>query len=93
MATIQKKIDQISDMFMKVSSDRKVLKNFLSDILSPGEIEDIHNRLAIIESLINNKTQREVSKNLNVSISKVTRASNVIKYGTGVLPKLFKTKK
>lgn len=93
MSTIQKKIDQISDIFMKVSGDRKTLKNFLSDILSPGEIEDIHNRLMIIEGLVQNKTQREVSKDLNVSISKVTRASNVIKYGSGLFPKLFKAKK
>ncbi|MEZ4845649.1 MAG: Trp family transcriptional regulator [Bdellovibrionota bacterium] len=65
----------------------------MNDILSPGEIEDIHNRLMIIESLMNNKTQREVSKSLNVSISKVTRASNVLKYGSGVFQKLFKIKK
>jgi Trp operon repressor len=93
MSTIQKKIDQISDIFMKISSDRKTLKSFLGDILSPGEVEDIHNRLMIIESLIQNKTQREVSKDLNVSISKVTRGSNVIKYGSGIFPKLFKAKK
>jgi TrpR family transcriptional regulator, trp operon repressor len=62
---------------------RKRLKNFLEDVLTPSEILDIDERILIVKALMQGKTQREVAKELHVSITKVTRASQVIQYGKG----------
>ncbi len=81
-------------MLARASKNKKETKNFLIDILSPAEIDDIYNRLKIIEELTVKKTpHREVSKKFNVSISKVTRAANVVKYGSGTFHRIFGVKK
>lgn len=75
------------------AKNKKELKLILIDILSPAEIDDIYNRLQIVEELVSHGTpHREVSKKFNVSISKVTRASSVIKYGSGVFQRYFSPK-
>ncbi|MCK5020217.1 MAG: helix-turn-helix domain-containing protein [Candidatus Peribacteraceae bacterium] len=55
----------------------------LKDILTPQEIESIAERWQLVQQLASGKTQRQISKDLNVSISKVTRGSRFLKYGTG----------
>lgn len=93
MSNNSHKRDWIVKLLTQASKSKKDLQNFLTDILSPAEIDDIYDRLKIISELAQKKTHREVSKNLNVSISKVTRAANVIKYGSGIFIKMFGSKK
>ncbi len=83
------KLDQIVKTFSAACKSKKDLENLLLDILTPAEIEDIGDRLNIIQALLKNDTQRDVSKNLSVSISKVTRGSHAIKEGSGVLKKIL----
>jgi len=86
------KIDWIVKM-LSSTKNKKELKLFLIDILSPAEIDDIYNRLQIIEELtVHGSPHREVSKKFNVSISKVTRAANVTKYGSGIFRRMFGAK-
>jgi Trp operon repressor len=88
------KVDWIAKILAQASKNKKETKNFLIDILTPAEIDDIYNRLKIVEELIVNKSpHREVSKKFRVSISKVTRAVNVIKYGSGIFHKIYGVKK
>lgn len=85
----QNHLDRIVQIFQKAGKNPKDLKNLMLDILTPAEIEDIDRRLRILESLLQNQTQREIAKNLDVSTSKVSRGAHVIKYGSGVCKKLF----
>jgi len=55
----------------------------LQDILTPQEIESIVERWQLIKQLASGKPQRDVAKDLKISISKITRGSRVLKYGTG----------
>lgn len=55
----------------------------LQDILTPQEIESIAERWQLIRQLAFGKPQRDVAKDLKISISKITRGSRVLKYGTG----------
>ncbi len=49
-------------------------------LLTPGEKDDIKNRLEILKSLLAEECpQRELAEKLNVSISKITRGSNALK--------------
>ncbi len=89
MIPTSKKLDKIAKIFTIAAKNKKDHKGFLTDILSPGEIDDIFDRISIFEELLKNKPQREVSGKLKVSIAKVTRAAHVLKYGSHVLKKLL----
>ena len=67
--------------------DPKIMEFFLKDLLTPGEIEDISERLQIVRMLLEGIPQRKIAKELKVSIAKVTRGSRELQYGN----KGFKT--
>ncbi|MCE3269000.1 MAG: tRPR [Burkholderiales bacterium] len=67
------------------------LAEFFELFLTISEREEIPKRLQIVNELIKGKsTQREIAKNLKVSIANVTRASNIIKSKQFNLTKLLK---
>jgi len=56
--------------------DHDEMRFFLEQILTPGEINDLLDRIRIYQILSCTETpQRECAKSLNVSISKITRGS------------------
>jgi TrpR-related protein YerC/YecD len=55
----------------------------LSDLLTPAEIEALNERWDILRLLSQGKSQRDVSAELGVSITTVSRGSRQLKYGTG----------
>ena len=58
--------------------------------LTPEEREDIKTRFLIVKELVRGKkTQREMAKELGVSIAKITRGSNFIKSISNDLRRLF----
>jgi Trp operon repressor len=65
------------------------LKKLLTDLLTPAELKDVHERIQIVEALLAGESQRSVAAKLGMSISKVSRGSRLIQYGTGALVKLL----
>ncbi len=64
----------------KSIDDEEMLDALFELFFTPEEIIDLANRGHIIQELIKGeKTQREMSKDLNVSIAKITRGSNELK--------------
>ena len=59
--------------------DKKVLLEFLKDLLTPGELQEFAIRLQIVKKLLKNKKQREVAKVLGVGVATVTRGSMELK--------------
>ena len=60
--------------------DKKLLSEFFDLCLTHEEIESLETRCLIIRALMEQKApQREISKDLNVSIAKITRGSNELK--------------
>ena len=58
--------------------------------LTPEERKDIATRYLIIQELVSgNKTQREMAKELGVSIAKITRGSNFLKMASKKLRRLL----
>ncbi len=56
------------------------LKALLWLFLTPEERKDISNRYLIVRELVKGeKTQRQLAKDLGVSIAKITRGSNYLK--------------
>jgi TrpR family trp operon transcriptional repressor len=62
------------------TKDPKTLAALLEIFLTPEEKEDITARYLIIKELLQKeKTQRQIAKDLNISIAKITRGSNELK--------------
>lgn len=62
------------------ASTEKELNELFDLMLTNAEKDDLSIRYAIIKELIaNEKPQREIAKNLEISIAKVTRGSNALK--------------
>lgn len=62
------------------AKNEKMLSSLFNLFLTSDEKDSLAMRtLLIIELLKKNKTQREISKDLNISIAKITRGSNELK--------------
>ena len=69
------------------------MDEFLEDILTPVEFEDIITRWQIIKQLSRGVPQREIAKQLGVSIAKITRGSRELKDKKGGFNKVLSMKK
>ena len=77
-----KHLTELYKLFASVSSQAEAAK-LLEDLATPHELEAFAERWQLIQMLAKGKTQRETSRKLNISISKVTRGSMSLKYGKG----------
>jgi len=65
---------------MDKAPDKEMQKALYDFFLTAEEISDLSRRLLIIKALLaGKKSQREIAKELNVSIAKITRGSNELK--------------
>jgi len=61
------------------AKDSALIEDFLRCLLTPGEIADIAGRWALVKELQRNKPQREIAKDLGISLCKITRGSRELK--------------
>ncbi len=55
----------------------------LEDVLTPSEIIEIWERIALLRKLNAWDTQRTIAGELSMSVTTVSRGSRVLKFGTG----------
>lgn len=79
-------IKKISDILLNIKSQNDIY-NFLTEILTDSEVETLSKRWRILSMLNDGKTQREISKELQVSLCKVTRGSRILKNKNSVIKK------
>jgi TrpR family trp operon transcriptional repressor len=70
------------NVFAAVNSPKEA-KVLLEDILTPSELESMVMRWQIVKGLHKGETQRNLAKRLGISISKITRGSRMLQYGSG----------
>jgi Trp operon repressor len=58
-------------------------KILVEDLFTPKEIQSLAERWELVQALAAGMTQREISKKLKISISKVTRGSRAFRHGGG----------
>lgn len=80
MKTSKKHLAELCALLIKIK-DVKKMASALEDLLTRRELIEIAERWQIIKHLIAGKTQRQIAKQLHVSIGKVTRGSQVVQYG------------
>ena len=74
---------QVSELATLLTSvgDRSALGQLLDDLLTPTEIQTILERWSTMSLLLEGHTHRDVQKTVEISISKVTHAANLLKSG------------
>ncbi len=61
--------------------NQKEFSGVLEELLTPGEITDIADRITILQMLQAGKAQREIAESLGISITTVSRWNRVLQYG------------
>lgn len=70
-------IKEIANKLEKVSDSKEIFQ-FLTEILTESELETLSKRWRILKMLKKGRTQRDIAKELNVSLCKVTRGSKIL---------------
>ena len=69
--------------------DRSTAEKFLSNILTPSELDEIALRIQIFKMLKKGIAQRKIAEKLKVSIGTVSRGSRELQYGAQGIHKLL----
>jgi len=79
MAKVNKKyIEEIEAVLRQVSKDKTFLHIFLTDLLTPAELDEIAVRWQIIKKLANGEAHRDIVDELGVGLATVTRGSRML---------------
>lgn len=73
-------MNELADIIVSIK-ERQIAKDFLKNILTPTELDEVAKRLQIVKLLKKGISQREIAKKLDVSIGTITRGSRELKYG------------
>lgn len=84
-----KHLSDLYQLFSSIGSEKEA-KLLLEDILTPQELASLAERWQLIKQLDAGTPQRDISKKLHVSISKITRGSRQMKFGSGGFPLFLK---
>ena len=86
-------IHEISKLVKNLHSEIEI-ENFFKELLTESEIDTLSKRWRILNMLNRGCTQREIAKDLQVSLCKVTRGAKILKDRDSILAKyLTKEKK
>lgn len=80
-------------VFQKASEDKEVLREFLLDILTPGEYTEVMTRWQIVKRLAAGEAQRTIAKDLKVGIATVTRGSRELADAGGGFARMIRKMK
>ena len=85
-------IKDLIDSVVKIDSEVE-MESFFKELLTESEIETLSKRWRILRMLNEGATQRDIAKELQVSLCKVTRGAKILKDEKSVLAKMIKEKK
>lgn len=84
-----REIKEISEIISKIK-DSSDIYNFLLEILTESEVITISKRWRILTMLNEGKTQREIAKDMKVSLCNITRGAKIIKNKHSIVTKYLK---
>lgn len=82
-------LKQIAKLIKNTNSEAEIV-DFFKELLTASEIETLSKRWQILRMLTDGYTQRDISKELKVSLCKVTRGSRILKSKKSILRNYFK---
>lgn len=81
-----KTLKEISKLVKNIDTEAEITA-FLRELLTESEIQTLTKRWRILEMLKEGCTQREIAKELQVSLCKVTRGAKIMKDKKSILAK------
>lgn len=81
-------IQEICKIISELNNKEEV-EQFLNELLTQSELSDIEQRWNILKKLTNRESQRKISKNLSVSLCKITRGSKILKDEKSMIKKIL----
>ena len=80
---------ELIEVIHRVARDKNLLQDFIHDILTHREFENISVRWQIVKRLLNRESQRTIAQDLNIGIGTVTRGSRVLLNREGGFQKVY----
>lgn len=80
---LERQIEDLAATLVKIRDPQKA-EDFLRAILTPGELEQVAQRLQIFKMLVKEIPQRKIAGELGVSIGTITHGSRELKYGSAM---------
>ena len=80
--------NELFSLLTRIRSPR-LMKEFLADLLTQGELKELAKRLQIVKQLDRNATHRAVAKNLRVGIATVERGARELNDRSGGFRKIL----
>ena len=77
---VNKSASKIVNEIQKLQSEEEI-RDFLLGVLTPGEVEEIAQRIEIVKMLKQGVNQHEIAGKLGVGVATVTRGSKELKLG------------
>lgn len=71
-------LEELVEIFAK-TTDKKQMRKLFEELLTKAELTDIEKRWFIMKELYKGLPQRKIAKEMEVSLCKITRGSNVLK--------------
>jgi TrpR family trp operon transcriptional repressor len=75
---VEKNLEELSRTMAK-AADGELIESFLRCLLTPAETADIAARWALVKALEKKIPQREIARDLGLSLCKITRGSRELK--------------
>ena len=85
---VKKNISEMANALAK-TNDAELIKDFLYCLLTPAEVADIAARWALVKALKQKVPQREIARDLGISLCKITRGSKELKKTDSAFVRIF----
>lgn len=82
-AKIQEYKKELVEVFIKAGEEKNLMADFLADIITPAEFEDLALRWQIVKKLNKGETHRVVAGDLGLGVSTVNRGSRELRNKNG----------
>lgn len=74
----QKAFGELSEALSR-ADDPELIADFLGCLLTPTELAEVSSRWALVREIDSGTTQREIARNMGLSLCKITRGSRELK--------------
>lgn len=81
---------EIVEVIYKISKDKQLLADFVKDILTPREFDNIGVRWQIVKRLAKGEYQQTIAEDLHLGVATVTRGSREMRKKEGGLRRALK---
>jgi TrpR family trp operon transcriptional repressor len=86
---VTENLGELAQLLAKVQ-EGELIESFLRCLLTPAETADIAARWALVKALEQGASQREIAKNLGLSLCKITRGSRELKKTNSAFQRILK---